>query len=83
MLPFLQLTLSVALLMGCDLVSAQARSGGTPPEDRWNPQHLSVLPVEIRNAIAPYARVCGGPLGRTFVRALFPKRDRETYWPSF
>jgi hypothetical protein len=70
MLPFLQLTLSVALLMGCDLVSAHARSGGTPPEDRWNPQHLSGLPVEIRNAIAPYARVCGGPLAaeHSFVR---------------
>jgi hypothetical protein len=70
MFPSLQLALTVALLVGYDLVSAQARSAGTPPEDRWNPQHLSVLPVEIRNAIAPYARVCGGPLAaeHSFVR---------------
>jgi hypothetical protein len=70
MFPLLQLTLIVALLVGCDLVSAQARSGGTPPEDRWNPQHIASLPAEIRNAIAPYARVCGGPLAaeHSFVR---------------
>jgi hypothetical protein len=63
MFPSLLLTLSIALLVvDCSFVSAQARSAGAPPDDRWNPQHLSSLPVEIRNAIAPYARVCGGPL---------------------
>jgi hypothetical protein len=62
MLPLLQLTLSIALLVGCELASAQARSSGAPPEDRWNPQHIGGLPAEIRNAIAPYARACGTPL---------------------
>jgi hypothetical protein len=50
-------TLSVALFLGWDFVSAQARSGGAPPDDRWNPQHIGGLPAEIREAIAPYARV--------------------------
>jgi hypothetical protein len=63
MFPSLQLILSVALLLGCDLVSAQARGGRVAPlEDRWNPQHIGGLPAEIREAIAPYARVCGAPL---------------------
>jgi hypothetical protein len=62
MFPSLQLALSVALFLGCGLVSAQARSSGTPPDDRWNPQHIGGLPAEIREAIAPYARVCGAPL---------------------
>jgi hypothetical protein len=63
MFPSLQLILSVALLLGCGLVSAQARGGVVAPrEDRWNPQHIGGLPAEIREAIAPYARVCGEPL---------------------
>jgi hypothetical protein len=37
---------------------------------RANPQHIDSLPAEIRSAIAPYARVCGGPLAaeHSFVR---------------
>jgi hypothetical protein len=62
MFALLQIILSVAVLVGCGLGSAQARGGRIQPGDGWNPQHLSVLPAEIRNAIAPYARVCGGPL---------------------
>jgi hypothetical protein len=62
MFPSLQLTLGVALFLGCGLVSAQARSSGTPPDDRWNPQHIGSLPAEIREAIAPYASRCGAPL---------------------
>jgi len=62
MVSWLQLTVSVALLVGGGFISAQARSAGTPPEDRWNPQHIGGLPVEIRKSIAPYARICGGPL---------------------
>ena len=51
-------------------VSVKALSGVTPREDRWDPQHIGSLPVEIRNAIAPYARVCGRPLvaEHSFVR---------------
>ena len=69
MLPSMQVTLSAALLVGCGLVSAQARGGRIQPEDGWNPQHLTGLPVEVRNAIASYARVCG-PLAaeHSFVR---------------
>jgi hypothetical protein len=62
MFPLLQIILSVALLVGCGLISAQARGGRIQSDDRGNPQHLNSLPAEIRNAIAPYARVCGGPL---------------------
>jgi hypothetical protein len=62
MFRWLQLTITVMLLIGDGFISAQALSGGTPPEDRWTPQHIGGLPLEIRNAIAPYARVCGGPL---------------------
>src|SRR5262245_21050809 len=36
--------------------------GGMPPENPWNPQHIDSLPSEIRAAIAPFARLCGGPL---------------------
>jgi len=63
MFPSPQLILSVALLLGCDFVAAQARGGVVAPrEDRWNPQHIGGLPAEVREAIAPYARVCGAPL---------------------
>jgi hypothetical protein len=70
MFRWLQLTVTVMLLIGDGFISAQARSSGTPPEDRWNPQHIGGLPLEIRNAIAPYARVCGGSLAaeHSFVR---------------
>ena len=70
MLHWLQVTVTVAFLLGAGLISAQARSGGTPPEDRWNPQHIGGLPLEIRNAIASYARTCGRPLAadHSFVR---------------
>jgi hypothetical protein len=33
-----------------------------PAHDRWNPQHIDGLPLEVRKAIAHYARICGGPL---------------------
>jgi hypothetical protein len=62
MFPSLQLTLGVALFIGCGFLSAQARSSGTPPDDRWNPQHIGSLPAEIREAIAPYASRCGASL---------------------
>jgi hypothetical protein len=70
MFRWLQLTVIVALLVAYGFISAQARSSGTAPEDRWNPQHIAGLPAEIRNAIAPYARVCGGSLAaeHSFVR---------------
>jgi hypothetical protein len=55
-----QLALSVAFLLG-GFVSAQAKST-LPTEDPWNPQHISGLPAEIVNVIAPFARVCGGRL---------------------
>jgi hypothetical protein len=63
------LAVSLALLIGSGFSSAQAKSS-LPAEDRWNPQHIDGLPAEIRSAIAPYARVCGGPLAaeHSFVR---------------
>jgi hypothetical protein len=36
---------------------AVARSGGMHSEDSWNPQHISGLPSEVRNALA---RMCRG-----------------------
>jgi len=33
-----------------------------PAHDPWSPQHIDSLPAEIRNAIAPFARACGGRL---------------------
>lgn len=70
MFPWLKLTATVLLLLGGGFISVQARGGRIWLEDRWNPQHIGVLPVEIRNTIAPYARVCGGPLAaeHSFVR---------------
>jgi hypothetical protein len=47
--------ITVAILLSLTS-SALARSGGPSAEDRWNPQHVSVLPVEIQNAIV---RMCG------------------------
>jgi hypothetical protein len=61
MLRWLQLAVSAGLLVGGGMTSAQAL-GGMRLEDPWNPQHIDGLPAEIRNAIAPYARVCGAPL---------------------
>jgi hypothetical protein len=57
----LQLTVTVALFVLGGFISAAARSS-MPADDRWNPQHIDGLPSEVRNAIAPYARICGGPL---------------------
>jgi hypothetical protein len=58
----LKIMLTVVLLLGGGFISAQARGGRVSLEDRWNPQHIGGLPVEIRKSIAPYARICGGPL---------------------
>ena len=33
-----------------------ARSTGAHLEDRWNPQHISGLPIDVRNALE---RMCG------------------------
>jgi hypothetical protein len=57
----LQLTLIAALLVLAGAVSAGARSS-IPADDRWNAQHIGALPPEVRDAIASYARICGGPL---------------------
>src|SRR5258705_11189663 len=61
MVRHLQLTVTVALFVLGGIISAGARSS-MPADDRWNPQHIDALPPEDRNAIAPYARICGGPL---------------------
>jgi len=65
----LQITMTTALVVLAGSFSAGARSS-MPADDRWNPQHIDVLPSEVRNAIVPYARICGGPLaaGHSFVR---------------
>jgi hypothetical protein len=52
------------------VISVEAR-GGMPAEDRWNPQHIDQLPAEVRNAISPYARVCGQPLAAEHSFALY------------
>jgi hypothetical protein len=41
------------------LVSPASARGGLPPDEPWNPQHISELPAEIRSALA---RMCPGPL---------------------
>jgi hypothetical protein len=61
MLRQLQLTVIVALLVLAGSISASARSS-IPADDRWNAQHIGALPPEVRNAIASYAHICGGPL---------------------
>jgi hypothetical protein len=58
MLRLPQLAVSVTLLLGTNLSFAQAKST-LPTHDPWNPQHIDVLPAEIRNAIASFARTCG------------------------
>jgi hypothetical protein len=62
---------AVAMTLGSSLAVANA-AGGMHIDDRWNPQHIDGLPVEIRAAIAPFARVCGEPLaaGHAFARYL-------------
>ena len=57
----LQLTVIAALLVLAGAISASARSS-MPADDRWNAQHIGALPPEVRNAIASYTRICGGPL---------------------
>jgi hypothetical protein len=52
------------------VISVEARSG-MPSDDRWNPQHIDQLPAEVRNAISPYARVCGRPLAAEHSFALY------------
>ena len=61
MVRHLQIIVTAALTVLAMSFSAGARSS-MPADDRWNPQHMDVLPSEVRNAIAPYARICGGPL---------------------
>jgi hypothetical protein len=57
----LQLTVIAALLVLAGVVSATARSS-MPADDRWNAQHIGTLPPEVRDAVASYTRICGGPL---------------------
>jgi hypothetical protein len=59
---WIQLPIGAALLLGSSTLSAQALSSGPRAHDPWNPQHIDSLPAEIRGAIGPYSRVCGGPL---------------------
>ena len=61
MLRQLQLTVIAALIVLAGAVSATARSS-MPADDRWNAQHIGALPPEVRDAIASYTRICGGPL---------------------
>jgi hypothetical protein len=67
----LQLTVIAALLVLAASISASARSS-MPADDRWNAQHIDALPPEVRNAIASYTRICGGPLAaeHSFARYL-------------
>src|SRR4051794_23331888 len=58
----LQIAVTAALVVLAGSLSAGARSS-MPADDRWNPQHVDALPAEVRNAIASYSRICGGPLG--------------------
>jgi hypothetical protein len=57
----LQLTVIAALLVLAGCIYASARSS-MPADDRWNAQHIGALPPEVRDAIASYTRICGGPL---------------------
>ena len=67
----LQITMTTALVVLAGSFSAGARSS-MPADDRWNPQHIDGLPSEVRHAIAPYARICAGPLAaeHSFARYL-------------
>ena len=67
----LQLTGIAALLVLAWSISASARSS-MPADGRWNAQHIDALPPEVRNAIASYTRICGGPLAaeHSFARYL-------------
>ena len=67
----LQLTVTAALVVLAGSFSAGARSS-MPADDRWNAQHMDALPPEVRNALASYTRMCGGPLAaeHSFARYL-------------
>jgi hypothetical protein len=67
----LPITMTTALVVLAGSFSAGARSS-MPADDRWNAQHIDALPPEIRNAIASYTRMCGGPLAaeHSFARYL-------------
>ena len=67
MFRWLQLIVTAAILVESGSICAQAKSA-LPSEDRWNPQHISGLPAEIRSAIAPFARACGDG-GRLSIRS--------------
>jgi len=59
----------VIALMALSVIPVRARSA-ISTEDRWNPQHIEILPAEIRQVIAAHARACGGALAadHSFVR---------------
>lgn len=73
MLRGLQLALSAASLVTVAFTGAQAKST-MRLEDPWNPQHINGLPAEIRNALALYARACGGPLAAEHLFATYFQR---------
>ena len=58
---WLQLVITAAIFVESGFICAQAKST-LPAENSWNPQHIDSLPVEVRSAIAPFARACGGRL---------------------
>jgi hypothetical protein len=75
-----QLAVSVALLLGSGLSFAQAKSA-VPAHDPWSPQHIDSLPAEIRNAIAPFARACGGRLAAEHSFATYFQRGAAKSLP--
>jgi hypothetical protein len=61
----LRLSVSIVVVALAALPFAHAKSGVVHLQNRYDSQHVSSLPTEVQNAIARYARLCGGHLAAT------------------
>jgi hypothetical protein len=67
--------LIVGMMLGLvdHVLPAAARGAGVPIEDRWNPQHITGLPAEIRSAVT---HMCGQSIAAEHLFATYLQGSR-------
>ena len=75
---WLRLSVSIVVVALAALPFAHAKSGVVHLQNRYDSQHVSSLPAEVQNAIARYARLCGGHLAADHSFADYFRRGGRT-----
>src|SRR6266478_4531292 len=67
------ITAGMLLSFICHMSPAIARGGGSTPDHPWNPEHISQLPAEVRNAVS---HLCGPSLRAAHYFATYSENSR-------